>query len=71
MLIHKVILINLFHQSAPAHYPCGPAKADQTMAIMPHVGWANAIPDAVAQVELDVNGTNVKFSGRGYHDSKV
>ena len=41
------------------------------MELMPHVGWANAIPDATAYVELDVNGTSVKFSGRGYHDSKI
>ncbi|MCJ1473861.1 hypothetical protein MMC13_002514 [Lambiella insularis] len=53
---------------APAHYPCGPAEAGQDMTIMPGVGWANAVPDAAATVELDVNGTSVNFSGVGYHD---
>ncbi|KIK69531.1 hypothetical protein GYMLUDRAFT_33904 [Collybiopsis luxurians FD-317 M1] len=38
------------------------------MEIVPHVGWANAIPDAHAVVELKVNGTHVAFSGSGYHD---
>ncbi|MCJ1388303.1 hypothetical protein MMC18_001149 [Xylographa bjoerkii] len=56
---------------APANYPCGPAEANQTMTIMPGVGWANAVPDAMAQVDLDVNGTSVKFTGLRYHDSKI
>ncbi|MCJ1383439.1 hypothetical protein MMC17_006553 [Xylographa soralifera] len=53
---------------APAHYPCDPAEADQSMVMMPGIGWTNAVPDAAAQVELDVNGTTVKFIGIGYHD---
>ncbi|MCJ1400030.1 hypothetical protein MMC11_003233 [Xylographa trunciseda] len=57
-----------FHSVAPAHYPCGPAEAGQNMAIMPGVGWANAMPDATTDVELHVNGTTVKFTGVGYHD---
>jgi hypothetical protein len=40
------------------------------MEIMPHVGWSNAIPDGVAQVELEINGKKIEFKGRGYHDSK-
>lgn len=40
------------------------------MMIMPGVGWANAVPDAAANVDFDVNGTAVKFAGVGYHDSK-
>jgi hypothetical protein len=56
---------------APAHYPCGPAQAGQVMEIMPHVGWANAIPDAIASVDLTVNGTLIKFTGVGYHDSTL
>jgi hypothetical protein len=39
------------------------------MSIMPNVGWSNAIPDAVSEVHLIVNGTEVNFSGVGYHDS--
>jgi hypothetical protein len=57
-------------QVAPAHYPCGCAEAGQSLEILPTLGWANAVPDAVGLVDLTVNGTNVKFSGAGYHDSK-
>jgi hypothetical protein len=39
------------------------------MSIMPNVGWSNAVPDAVSEVHLEVNGTKVDFSGVGYHDS--
>ncbi|MCJ1420335.1 hypothetical protein MMC32_006692 [Xylographa parallela] len=53
---------------APAHYPCGPAKAGQSMVMLPGIGWTNAVPDATAEVEFDVNGTTVKFTGIGYHD---
>lgn len=37
---------------------------------MPHVGWANAVPDAEATVELSFSdGTVVNFTdGIGYHD---
>lgn len=31
-------------------------------------GWLNALPDADAVVDLNVNGTKVQFSGLGYHD---
>lgn len=34
------------------------------------VGWANAIPDSVAEVYFNINGTEVQFTGSGYHDSK-
>lgn len=36
--------------------------------ILPHVGWINAVPDARATVDIEVNGTAVNFSGTGYHD---
>jgi hypothetical protein len=45
-------------------------KAGETMALMPQLGWSNAIPDAEAEVDFMVNGTRVKFNGVGYHDSK-
>ena len=41
------------------------------MVMMPGIGWTNAVPDATAQVEFDVNGTTVKFTGMGYHDRKI
>ncbi|KAJ7814221.1 hypothetical protein B0H14DRAFT_3477220 [Mycena olivaceomarginata] len=39
-----------FKLAAPSHYPCGPAVAGQSLAVGPHIGWANAIPDAVSTV---------------------
>ncbi|KAJ6479178.1 hypothetical protein DFH09DRAFT_1153658 [Mycena vulgaris] len=57
-----------FHAVAPAHYPCGPAVARQNMEVGPGIGWANAIPDAAASVELKVRGTKLAFNGIGYHD---
>jgi hypothetical protein len=58
-------------QKAPAHYPCDRAKSGVSMSIMPNVGWSNAVPDAVAEVHIEVNGTKVDFSGVGYHDSAI
>jgi hypothetical protein len=53
---------------APAHYPCGPDAPGQKELLFPHVYWSNAIPDAVGEVELVINGTEIKFQGAGYHD---
>jgi hypothetical protein len=39
------------------------------MELMPNVGWSNALPDAVSEVQLTVNGTKIDFTGVGYHDS--
>ena len=36
--------------------------------ICPHVGWANAIPDSNAVVDLTVSGEKLTFTGYGYHD---
>lgn len=36
---------------------------------MPGVGWANAIPDASTEVVVQVNDTEARFTGVGYHDS--
>jgi hypothetical protein len=33
--------------------------------------WANAIPDATADINFVINGTAVKFTGVGYHDSMM
>ncbi|KAI9816472.1 MAG: hypothetical protein M1827_001604 [Pycnora praestabilis] len=53
---------------APAHYPCGPAVADQTLQQMPHIGWANAVPDAIGTAEFSIGGSKLSFTGSGYHD---
>lgn len=38
------------------------------MQIAPHIGWANAIPDAHATIDLVVNDEALVFTGTGYHD---
>ncbi|KAL4938072.1 hypothetical protein BDV06DRAFT_215411 [Aspergillus oleicola] len=53
---------------APPHYPCGPAEAGQDMQLAPHIGWANAVPDAISDVHLSVYGQPLDFTGIGYHD---
>ncbi|KAK5113916.1 hypothetical protein LTR85_010449 [Meristemomyces frigidus] len=57
-----------FQTIAPAHLPCGALEVGATELLMPHIGWANAVPDALAQVNFDFNGTAPSFTGPGYHD---
>ncbi|KAE9386650.1 hypothetical protein BT96DRAFT_1083528 [Gymnopus androsaceus JB14] len=38
----------------PPLYPCSPAKEGVNMELFPHVGWANAVPDAQTIIELDI-----------------
>jgi hypothetical protein len=53
---------------APAHYPCGSAVANQNMECGPNIGWANAVPDAIGNVDFTLNGVKFAFEGVGYHD---
>ncbi|KAL4780297.1 hypothetical protein BJX76DRAFT_49533 [Aspergillus varians] len=53
---------------APPHYPCGPVAAGESLQVAPHVGWANAVPDAISTVQLSVRGYPYEFTGIGYHD---
>ncbi|KAK4546232.1 hypothetical protein LTR36_002369 [Oleoguttula mirabilis] len=53
---------------APPHLPCGAVEAGATELLMPHIGWANAVPDALAQIDFNLNGTALSFTGPGYHD---
>ncbi|KAK4919627.1 hypothetical protein LTR49_012691 [Elasticomyces elasticus] len=53
---------------APPHLPCGLPTPLATELIIPHVGWANAIPDALTSVDFTINGSALQFSGAGYHD---
>ncbi|EKM52035.1 uncharacterized protein PHACADRAFT_150957 [Phanerochaete carnosa HHB-10118-sp] len=60
-----------FKSTAPAHFPCAPITASGEQSFMlgsAPFGWANAVPDANANVDIVINGTEVKFSGAGYHD---
>jgi len=53
---------------APPHLPCGPVTEGATERLMPHIGWANAVPDSAAEVHFNINGTDLSFTGPGYHD---
>ncbi|KAL4734173.1 hypothetical protein BDV11DRAFT_209609 [Aspergillus similis] len=59
-----------FHCSAqPPHYPCNPNVEGLNTLLLPHLHWANAVPDAVATVNLKINGTNFRIdNGVDYHD---
>ncbi|KAK9234115.1 hypothetical protein V1525DRAFT_422544 [Lipomyces kononenkoae] len=57
-----------FKSIAPPHYPCGLNVPGATEQLFPHVFWSNAIPDALAQVDLSLAGAELKFDGYGYHD---
>jgi len=58
-----------FFSDAPPHAVCGPAVEGASLAAVPDLGWANAIPDATAYVDLKLGGEGVKYQGVGYHDS--
>ncbi len=53
---------------ATGHYPCGPVGAGENMMVAPQIGWSNAVPDGVADVDLALGGTKIAFRGVGYHD---
>lgn len=53
---------------APPHLPCGPIAVGGTEQLMPHIGWANTVPDALATVNFSLNGTELAFTVPGYHD---
>ncbi|KAL4931655.1 uncharacterized protein BDV17DRAFT_288716 [Aspergillus undulatus] len=53
----------------PPHYPCNPNVEGLNTLLLPHLHWANAVPDAIATVNLHINGTNFNIAnGVGYHD---
>ncbi|KAJ6513052.1 hypothetical protein C8R45DRAFT_333173 [Mycena sanguinolenta] len=52
----------------PPRYPCGPGVAGQSMQLVPNAGYVNPLPDAVATVDLTVDGERLVFTGAGYHD---
>lgn len=53
---------------APPHVKCGPAVEGASLDDAEHILWINLVPDAVASVDIKVNGTPVNFKGSGYHD---
>lgn len=65
--LKRLLLIQ--RKIAPAHYPCSPNVGGSDEAIVPHVFWSNAVPDALAVVALTVGDTELYFTdGVGYHD---
>ncbi|KAH8586970.1 hypothetical protein B0O99DRAFT_585157 [Bisporella sp. PMI_857] len=54
--------------AAPAHYPCGPVEAGSRLEVSPHIGWANAMPDANAVADFRIGSRHLQFNGSGYHD---
>ncbi|KAF7374730.1 hypothetical protein MSAN_00358300 [Mycena sanguinolenta] len=57
-----------FQPRGAARYPCGPGVPGQTMRLVPNAGYVNPLPDAVATVDLIVDGERLTFTGAGYHD---
>ncbi|KAJ6095217.1 hypothetical protein N7486_005963 [Penicillium sp. IBT 16267x] len=39
-----------------------------TLEIVPNIGWASLVPDAVGNVDMSIQGSTLSFKGRGYHD---
>jgi hypothetical protein len=54
-------------QQSP-HLPCGIQDGTSTLEIVPNIGWASLVPDAVGSVEMNIQGSALNFKGRGYHD---
>ncbi|KAI1478990.1 hypothetical protein F4774DRAFT_426171 [Daldinia eschscholtzii] len=52
----------------PPRYPCDPNVPGATEEVSPRLGWANAVPDADATVDLVIGGEHIQFTGNGYHD---
>ncbi|KAJ5772475.1 Hydroxyneurosporene synthase [Penicillium odoratum] len=50
------------------HLPCGIQDEISTLEIVPNVGWTSLIPDAGANVDMSIQGSRLRFQGRGYHD---
>lgn len=53
---------------APPHVACGLKKDGASFEFAPFLAWGNAVPDSYADVDLVVNGTELSFTGSGYHD---
>ncbi|KAK9454614.1 hypothetical protein V1511DRAFT_460829 [Dipodascopsis uninucleata] len=68
---NKLVALNgivTFKSVAPGHYPCNALVGGVSESVAAHIGWVNVIPDANSTVELTQNGTDIAFTGYGYHD---
>lgn len=61
-------LANKDLQVSPPHYPCDINKSGVSQKIIPQYYWSNAVPDAIATVDMTIQGKPLKFTGVGYHD---
>lgn len=53
----------------PAHYYHDIGAAQNiSQLIVDGFGWSNAVPNAKATVKMTINGTQLQFTGAGYHD---
>jgi hypothetical protein len=57
-----------YNSVAPAHTACGTNTFNSSLFYSPALYWKNPIPDALAKVDLTINGTKLQFTGRGYYD---
>ncbi|KAK9364835.1 hypothetical protein V1509DRAFT_635097 [Lipomyces kononenkoae] len=66
-----------FNAIPPAHYPCALLcpRSSQNMELLPGIGWANAVPDAIVTADIAFfdpttdETLQIKFDdGVGYHD---
>jgi hypothetical protein len=53
---------------APPRYSCSRDAPGANELAFLNVGWSNAVPDADATVDFDVDGSRLQFKGLGYHD---
>lgn len=54
---------------APPHVACSLKEKGASYHLTPTLGWANAIPDAVATASFTIAGTPLTITaGNGYHD---
>lgn len=54
----------------PSHYPCDLAASgvSEQLPGLQNIGWANAVPDSEASVDIRIGDYHIKFAGYGYHD---
>jgi hypothetical protein len=57
-------------QITPSHSHCSiPNNFSTSLGLGEQgLGWVSVMPDAIASVDVDVNGTRLRFDGYGSHD---
>jgi hypothetical protein len=53
---------------SPPRYPCDIKKRGASEQLIPNMYLANSQPDAIVEVDFNINEDTLKFSGIGYHD---